>query len=107
MTNEDALYWCEKFTDNVVISNLKGERMFLALEAMKQCKEALGKQIPQFVLCPNGFQGVRQTRFYCPSCKAMTRDHEKFCHKCGQAVKYPKAGYSKAENKIVLDWRET
>lgn len=45
MTNEDALYWCEKFTDNVVISNLKGERMFLALEAMKQCKEAIGKQI--------------------------------------------------------------
>ncbi len=45
MTNEDALDWCEKFTDNVVISNMRGKRMFLALEAIQKCKEALKKQI--------------------------------------------------------------
>lgn len=76
-------------------------------EWLETAKFALHRMIPQFVLCPKGFQGVRQTRFYCPACKELTRQHEKFCHKCGQAVKYPKAGYSKAENKIVLDWRET
>jgi predicted amidophosphoribosyltransferase len=69
--------------------------------------EAIKKKIPRFVLCPKGWQGVRQTRYYCPACKKLTRDHEKFCHSCGQAVKYPKVVVSKAENKLVLDWSDT
>lgn len=68
---------------------------------------AIEKQISKFVLCPKGFQGVRDTRYYCPSCNSLTRQHEAFCHKCGQAVKYPKEVYVKAENKIVLDWSDT
>jgi rRNA maturation endonuclease Nob1 len=60
---------------------------------------------PQFVLCPKGWEGVKKTRYYCPSCKGMTREHEKFCHKCGQAVKYPKL--ARSNNKLVLDWSDT
>ena len=67
---------------------------------------ALRKMSPQFVLCPKGWEGFTRTRYYCPSCKGMTRDHEKFCHKCGQAVKYPKLAHSKTENKLFLDWSE-
>lgn len=77
------------------------------IEANGQAILALEKQIPRFVLVPKGFEGISRTRYHCPSCKAMTRDHEKFCHKCGQAVKYPKVVVSKAENKLVLDWSDS
>lgn len=67
---------------------------------------ALEKRIPVFVLCPKGWEGFRKTRYYCPSCKKMTRDHEKYCHTCGQAVKYPKLARSTTEHKLFLDWSE-
>lgn len=69
-------------------------------------KTAIRRMTPKFVLCPKGWQGVRRTRYYCPVCKKPTRDHEKFCHSCGQAVKYPKLAHSKTENKLFLDWSE-
>ena len=77
------------------------------IELLKVVKAALYRMIPRFVLVPKGYEGISRTRYYCPSCKAMTRDHEKFCHKCGQAVKYPKVVVSKAENKLVLDWSDS
>lgn len=76
------------------------------IEANGQAILALEKQIPRFVLVPKGFEGISRTRYHCPSCRAMTRDHEKFCHKCGQAVKYPKLAHSKTENKLFLDWSD-
>lgn len=77
------------------------------IELSKMLKFSLYRMIPRFVLVPKGFEGISRTRYHCPSCKAMTRDHEKFCHKCGQAVKYPKVVVSKAENKLVLDWSDS
>ena len=77
------------------------------IEVYEMAISALEKQIPKFVLCPKGFQGIRDTRYYCPACKSLTRQHEAICHKCGQAVKYPKEVYNKAENKIVLNWSDT
>ena len=77
------------------------------IELLKMVKFALYRMIPRFVLVPKGFEGINRTRYHCPSCKAMTRDHEKYCHKCGQAVKYPKLVASKAENKLVLDWSDS
>lgn len=76
------------------------------IELLKMVKFALYRMIPRFVLVPKGFEGISRTRYHCPSCKAMTRDHEKFCHKCGQAVKYPKVAHSKTENKLFLDWSD-
>lgn len=73
-------------------------------EDKEKVKVALEKQIPKFVECPKGFQGVRDTRFYCPNCNSLTRQKEQYCHKCGQAVKYPKEVYIKAENRITLEW---
>lgn len=77
------------------------------IEHYNNIVNAIEKQIPKFVLCPKGFQGIRDTRYYCPACNSLTRQHEAFCHKCGQAVKYPKEVYNKTENKIVLDWSDT
>lgn len=93
MTPEEAL----KILDETVIGNL---------ELKIVLSKALEKQIPNFVLCPKGWQGVRDTRYHCPACNSLTRRQEKICHICGQAVKYPKEVYNKTENKIVLDWSE-
>ena len=73
---------------------------------LETAKWALERATPKFVTCPKGFQGYRDTRYYCPNCNKPTKQHEDFCHKCGQAVKYPKEVYVKSENKILLDWSE-
>jgi hypothetical protein len=92
----DAISYATQFIDGYRIT-LKDDGLWL-----ETAKLALYRMIPQFVLCPKGWQGVKKTRYYCPSCKGMTREHEKFCHKCGQAVKYPKL--ARSDNKLVLDW---
>lgn len=76
-------------------------------KTFEKVKEAVEKKKPKFVECPKGFQGMRDTRYYCPNCHLLTRQHEKFCHNCGQAVKYPKEVYNKAKNQITLDWSNT
>ena len=73
---------------------------------LETAKWALERATPKLVTCPKGFQGYRDTRYYCPNCNKPTKQHEDFCHKCGQAVKYPKEVYVKSENKIILDWSE-
>ena len=75
-------------------------------ELLQMAKFALYRWIPRFVLIPNGWEGVRKTRYYCPACKKLTRNHEKYCHSCGQAVKYPKLAHSTTEHKLFLDWSE-
>lgn len=62
------------------------------------------KATPEFVSCPKGFQGMRDTRYYCPNCKKAMRRYEAYCHNCGQAVRYPKEVYDKLKNKWVLEW---
>ena len=47
MTDAEALVWCEGFIDNLVRSNVKGDKFTLGLRAMQKCKEALKKQIPE------------------------------------------------------------
>ena len=79
---------------------------YIDTNALECSLEALKKQVPKFVKCPKGFQGYRNTRYYCPSCNSLTRQREDFCHTCGQAVKYPKEAYSKGTNVIELDWSE-
>lgn len=73
--------------------------------ALEGCQHYLKDTVtPQFVSCPKGFKGVRDTRYYCPNCKKAMRRYETFCHNCGQAVKYPKEVYDKPNNKMVLVW---
>ena len=90
MTNEEALFWCEQFEDNVVISNLEGERMFLALEAMKQCKEAIGKQIQKKAKISIHGTTDWNTRCRCPVCGKDLFDGQKYCSECGQKIDFGK-----------------
>lgn len=61
---------------------------------------------PQMVTCPKGWQGVRDTRFYCPGCKKAVRKDEAYCHKCGQALIFPAERYDKENNRIWLDFSD-
>lgn len=61
---------------------------------------------PKMVTCPKGWQGVRDTRFYCPGCKKAVKKGEAYCHKCGQALIFPVQRYDKENNRIWLDFSD-
>ena len=60
----------------------------------------------KMVTCPKGWQGVRNTRFYCPGCKKAVKKDEAYCHKCGQALIFPAQRYDKENNRIWLDFSD-
>ena len=83
MTPNEALDWCEQFTDNLVMVNVDTKRRTLGLQAMKVCKSALEKQIPK--------KPVKTRReIVCPTCRTLVGSSP-YCRYCGQA----------------LDWSET
>lgn len=68
-------------------------------------RELVEKATPKFISCPKGFQGMRGTRFKCPSCNKMLEFREyTYCKHCGQALKYPKL--KNIDNKLVYDWSD-
>lgn len=71
---------------------------------LKLIKELVDKATPKFVNCPKGFQGMRYTRYICPNCNKQVRNDEKYCHKCGQHIKFPKVKVK--DNRCYLDWSE-
>lgn len=77
------------------------EETLLTIEAEELAIEALEKQIPKFVECKE-WKGIRNTRYKCPYCGKNVRNDETYCHKCGQAVKFPKL--KKVDNRLELDW---
>jgi hypothetical protein len=86
MTFEEALCWCNQFEDNIILVNPQSPKKTLALQAMKQCKEALEKQIPKRI---NEYNR-------CPCCDTYNETIEKrkntvksdicYCWHCGQAI---------------------
>ncbi|MBU5626499.1 hypothetical protein KQI82_06145 [Oscillibacter sp. MSJ-2] len=75
--------------------------------AATEANEALtldSRLTPKMVTCPKGWQGIRDTRFYCPGCKKAVRKGEAYCHKCGQALMFPVERYDKENNRIWLDF---
>ena len=76
---------------------------------LTQSNEALtldNRLTPKMVTCPKGWEGVRNTRFYCPGCKKAVKKGEAYCHKCGQAILFPAERYDKENNKIWLDFSD-
>lgn len=45
MDYKDALIWCEQFEENILLIAPERDKMVLALQAMKKCREVLEKQI--------------------------------------------------------------
>ena len=91
MTLEEALCWCNQFEDNIILVNPQNPKKTLALQAMKQCKEALEKQIPKVV---GDYRDVEDGTFYnidfmCPACGCTVIGQPYkpgFCKHCGQAL---------------------
>ena len=86
MTYEEALNWCEQFTDNLVAYNGDSKRRTLGLQAMEKCKKALEKQIRKKVK-PRGGQ------YACPICGGIVGHRSEtslsgsdMCGDCGQAL---------------------
>lgn len=82
-------------------------------EAMKDAASAIetllaeredSRLTPKMVTCSGGWKGTRLTRYYCPQCKKAVRNDEAYCHKCGQAILFPKQEYDKENNKIWLNF---
>jgi len=66
--------------------------------------EDFQRLVAKMVSCPKGWRGTRDTRYICPCCKKAVRNDESYCHKCGQALLFPKQVYDKENNKIWLDF---
>ena len=86
MTPQEALNWCEQFTDNLVMANVDTKRRTLGLQATQTCKSALEKQIPKKPILDCIFpSGVEW--YLCPACNHNGIEKTGcYCHKCGQAL---------------------
>ena len=83
MKPQEALNWCEQFTDNLVKANVDTKRRTLGLQAMQVCKSALEKQIPKK---PKYIEGDYDMPL-CPSCGlSVDENEENYCSCCGQAL---------------------
>ena len=85
------------------------EALDMAIAALSPPNEPLtldSRLTPKMVTCPKGWQGVRDTRFYCPGCKKAVKKGEAYCHKCGQALIFPVQRYDKENNRIWLDFSD-
>ena len=78
MKPQEAMNWCEQFTDNLVMVDVDTKRRTLGLQAMQVCKSALEKQIPKK---PSETDKAR-----CIHCACVVRRDERFCKNCGQAL---------------------
>lgn len=87
MTHNEALDWCEQFTDNLVMVNVDTKKRTLGLQAMRTCKSALEKQIPKKPL-PAIEQEYDSNYGICPNCKRtiFTWENFRYCSGCGQAL---------------------
>ena len=97
---EDAL-WYDNYDREIA------EKIVLDMPTLTQPNELLtldSRLTPKMVTCPKGWQGVRNTRFYCPGCKKAVKKGEAYCHKCGQALMLPAQRYDKENNRIWLDF---
>ena len=97
MKYEEAMDWCEQFTDNLIAVNVDTNRRTLGLQAMQKCKEAIKKQIPQKptphkididggVKIGNVIWGKNTTAYRCPCCDELISRVYDYCYKCGQAI---------------------
>lgn len=89
---------------NIARSALHNEQITTTLTSPNEPLAMDNRLTHKMVACPKGWQGVRNTRFYCPGCKKAVRKGETYCHKCGQALLFPAERYDKDSNKIWLDF---
>ena len=55
-----------------------------------------------------GWKGCRDTRYKCPYCSKHVRNDETYCHKCGQALMFPRISFSQyvpgEKQDVIVTW---
>jgi hypothetical protein len=55
-----------------------------------------------------GWKGCRDTRYTCPYCNKYVRNGEKYCHKCGQALMFPRISHTPyvpgEKQDVIVTW---
>ena len=76
---------------------------------MDEAIEAVEKQTAKRVLW-NGWQGYRDTRYKCPSCKKPVRNTDHFCHRCGQKLIFPQIDFTPyvkgQKQELIVTWED-
>lgn len=80
-------------------------------ELMKQAADAIeelsAKATPKRVGFA-GWKGCRDTRYKCPYCNKYVRNDETYCHKCGQALMFPRISHTPyvpgKKQDVIVTW---
>ena len=55
-----------------------------------------------------GWKGYRDTRYKCPYCNKNVRNDETYCHKCGQALMFPRISHTPyvpgEKQEVIVTW---
>ena len=76
-------------------------------EAADAIEELSAKATPKRVGFA-GWKGCRDTRYKCPYCNKYVRNDETYCHKCGQALMFPRISYTPyvpgEKQDVIVTW---
>lgn len=54
------------------------------------------------------WKGYRNTRYKCPYCNKNVRNDEAYCHKCGQALMFPRISFTPyvqgETQEVIIEW---
>lgn len=81
---------CSQYTPTTNASVCQKELMKQAADAIE---ELSAKATPKRVGF-DGWKGNRNTRYKCPYCNKFVRNDETYCHKCGQALMFPRISFT-------------
>jgi hypothetical protein len=86
------------------LSNSFAETMSQAADAIE---EMSAKATPKRVGFA-GWKGYRDTRYKCPYCNKYVRNDETYCHKCGQALMFPRISHTPyvtgEKQDVIVTW---
>ena len=81
----------------------------LMREAADAIEELSAKATPKRVGF-DGWKGYRNTRYKCPYCKKNVRNDETYCHKCGQALMFPRISHTPyvpgEKQDVIVTWHD-
>lgn len=76
-------------------------------EAADAIEELSAKVTPKRVGF-SGWKGCRDTRYKCPYCNKYVRNDETYCHKCGQALMFPRISHTPyapgKKQEVIVTW---
>ena len=76
-------------------------------KAADAIEDLCAKATPKHV-CFSSWKGYRNTRYKCPYCNKNVRNDEAYCHKCGQALMFPRISFTPyvqgETQEVIIEW---